>query len=94
MYIENDISIVEMEFESFTAQVNHEITTETRPIEYDCLCGEDTTAVLDLAEGSMIDYVNFFARLRAVLDYHTPTVVKKVVYEPGKVVKTLIVVEW
>lgn len=94
MYIENDISIVEMELETFTAQVNNEITTETRPIVYECLCGEDTTAELDLAESSMIDYVNFFDRLRAVVDYHTPTVVKKLVYEPGKVVKTLIVVSW
>lgn len=43
MYIDNDIRIVEMKLESFTAQVNYEITTETRPIEYEALCGEDTT---------------------------------------------------
>lgn len=94
MYIENNISIVEMELETFTAQVNLEITTETRPIEYVCLCGEDTTAELDLTESSMLDYVNFFDRLRAVVDYSTPTLVKKLVYEPDKVAKTLIVVEW
>jgi len=92
MYIDNDINIVEMQLESFTAQVNHEITTETRPIEYDCLCGEDTTAELDILSSTMVDYVNFFARLNAVVDYGTPTVVKKLAYEPDKITKTLIVV--
>ena len=95
MFIDNDIRIVEMELESFTEQVNHEITTERRPIYYECLCGEDTTAELDILSSTMVDYVNFFARLRAVLDYHTPTLAKKVVYEPdGKVTRTLVVVQW
>lgn len=95
MYIDNDIRIVEMELESFTEQVNHEITTEMKPIVYECLCGEDTTAELDILCSTMVDYVNFFARLRSVLDYHTPTLVKKVFYEPdGKVTKTLVVVQW
>lgn len=94
MYIDNDIRIVEMQLETFTAQVNHEITTETRPIEYMCLCGEDTTPELDILSSTMVDYVNFFARLHAVVDYGTPTVVKKVIYEPDNIEKTLIVVRW
>lgn len=95
MYIDNDIRIVEMQIETFTEQMNHEITTETKPIVYECLCGEDTTAELDINLSTMADYVNFFARLRSVVDYGTPTVVKKVVYEPDdKIKKTLIVVQW
>nr|DAE45676.1 MAG TPA: hypothetical protein [Bacteriophage sp.] len=94
MYIDNDISVIEMELKSFTEQVNHEITTETKPIEYVCLCGEDTTAELNIVSSTMCDYVNFFARLHAVVDYGTPTVIKKLVYEPDKIEKTLIVVRW
>ena len=95
MYIDNDISIIEMELETFTEQVNHEITVDNiKPIDYECLCGEDTTAELDIISSTMIDYVNFFARLRAVVDYGTPTVVKKLVYGPDKIEKTLIVVRW
>lgn len=92
MYIDNDIRIVEMKLESFTAQVNYEITTETRPIEYEALCGEDTTPELDILSSTMIDYVNFFARLNAATQYGEPTVVKKLVYKANRITKTLIVV--
>ena len=94
MYVENDISIIELCLESFTAQVNHEITTEAGPIEYECLCGEVTVPELDILSSTMSDYVNFFARLNAVVNYGTPTVVKKLIYEPDKIKKTLIVVRW
>lgn len=93
VYVENNIDIVEMQFASFNMQVEHEITTEAaKPIDYECLCGKDTTQDLDLPDGSIADYIKFFDAIRSLIYHGKPAIVKKVVYEPKKIKKTLIVV--
>lgn len=92
MFIDDDIRIVETRLLSFTEQVNREIINETRDIEYECLCGEDTTTKLDILSSTMIDYVNFFSKLNSAVQYGEPAVVKKVIYEPDLITKTLLVV--
>lgn len=92
MFIDDDVRIVEMRLLSFTEQVNREIINETRDIGYECLCGEDTTTKLDILSSTMIDYVKFFSKLNSAVQYGEPAVVKKVIYEPDIITKTLIVV--
>lgn len=93
MYIENNIRIVEMRLESFTAEVNHEITVDNlKPIDYECLCGEVSTQELHIPDGTMCDYVNFFTAINAAIDYGEPVIVKKLVYKPDTIEKALLVV--
>lgn len=93
VYVENNIDIVEMRFDSFRAIVNHEITVDNiQPIDYECLCGNDSTQELHIPDGTMCDYVNFFTAINTAIDYGEPVIVKKLVYKPDTIEKALLVV--